>query len=190
MQSIIVSFCFIQFSQLQIQLKSALLDLLLSLEPHGNGCWFITPACEFRKNRRARIVVCREISLKGCWPVSLESVDFSELTVGRLAVIRDHQGSQYIGPNPVRMSSEISFGLLGLRLINIWQTHQNTSCSSPCITQVMKPLDAPFRRIWPILGWRGFLFIVWRQQGFWPLLAPTTKLVLFWFHSFRNWIYR
>ncbi len=66
----------------------------------------------------------------------------------------------YIGPNPIRMASEISFGLPWLRLFKILQTHQNTPCSSLCITQVMKSLDAPFRRIWPLRGWRSNLSIV------------------------------
>jgi hypothetical protein len=34
----IVSFCFIKLGLVQIRLKSALLDLLLTFEPHGNGC--------------------------------------------------------------------------------------------------------------------------------------------------------
>ena len=42
-KNIIVSFFKIKLGPLQIRLKSAPLELLLSLEPHENSCWFIAP---------------------------------------------------------------------------------------------------------------------------------------------------
>jgi len=37
-KNLIVSFCFIKVGPLQIRLNSAPLELVLSLEPHGNSC--------------------------------------------------------------------------------------------------------------------------------------------------------